>query len=239
MTPESAGAPTPVVLFDLDNTLFDRAGTYRIWATSYCEARGLDAHEVDWLCRADDDGYAPRALLWSRAKERWGLTGSTDQLVAQYHSAFMEHLEPDTAVHRSLRALRDGGWGIGVVTNGHERFQLDKAMALGIAPLVDGFCSSGELGIAKPDPEIFAVALARCAQALPARRAEARWMVGDSAEADVLGAHAFGVRSIWLRRGRSWNHALGAPPTVSVASLDEAVRSILDDLGTEAVPRDA
>ena len=30
------------------------------------------------------------------------------------------------------------------------------------------------------------------------------WLIGDSPEADIGGADALGIPSVWLHRGRSW-----------------------------------
>ena len=68
---------------------------------------------------------------------------------------------------------------------------------------------------------IFALAAEATGQSL----ADA-WMVGDSAEADIVGAHAAGLRSAYLLRGRTWPQTLPAP-TVLATSLTEAVEAAL------------
>ena len=49
------------------------------------------------------------------------------------------------------------------------------------------------------------------------------WMVGDSPEADIGGAAAVGLPSVWLHRGRGWTDARYAPdpspPTALIAAL--------------------
>ena len=59
-------ARVPVALFDLDNTLYDREGTFRRWATAYVDGRADPAGEVEWLCQVDGDGMTDRVEMWTR-----------------------------------------------------------------------------------------------------------------------------------------------------------------------------
>jgi FMN phosphatase YigB (HAD superfamily) len=226
----SAGNSTgavPVALFDLDNTLFDRVATYRVWATYFVQKAGLDPAEVDWLCFFDGDGFTDRGKVWAAAKVRFGLSGTVEELIASYRRDYLDCCRPDIEVHHALATLRDAGWRIGIVTNGPMPQQSDKAVRLGLLPLVDGFCASGELGIEKPDRRIFDEAIRRCATSFPSCEVDAHWMVGDAGMADVAGARAVGLRSIWIHRGRTWNPADGAAPDVTCGSVADAVAKIL------------
>lgn len=51
-------------------------------------------------------------------------------------------------------------------------------------------------------------------------------MVGDTAEADIAGAHALGFVTVWLDRGRAWPNLPFRPDHVA-RSVDEAVDIIL------------
>ena len=198
----------PLALFDLDNTLFDRATTYERWATEFVAVAGLPSNEVEWFIDADRDGYASRSDVWSAARRRYGLAGTVDELVATYRNTYLDCCVPDTRIHESLLALRAAGWRIGIVTNGSVPQQADKATRLGLLPLVDGFCASGELDVEKPDPRIFEETIRRCAQSQPAVGVQALWMVGDAPVADIGGGHSFGLATIWLHRvgvgSRAW-----------------------------------
>jgi putative hydrolase of the HAD superfamily len=52
------------------------------------------------------------------------------------------------------------------------------------------------------------------------------WMVGDSPEADIGGAAAVGLPSVWLHRGRRWSDTRYMP-TRSVDGLIAAVATVL------------
>jgi len=94
----------------------------------------------------------------------------------------------------ALIALRDRGLKLVVVSNWDCSLGsvLDQC---GLAPLLDGSISSAEAGARKPDPAIFgpALELAGC-------EATDALHVGDTAEEDVEGARAAGIRVLLLDR---------------------------------------
>jgi putative hydrolase of the HAD superfamily len=102
---------------------------------------------------------------------------------------------PYPEVGEALRLLRAGGVRLVVVSNWD--VSLHEALAAtGLAPLVDGAISSAEAGAAKPDPTIFARALALAGAGL---RATDAVHVGDEA-ADLDGARAAGIAPVLVRR---------------------------------------
>src|SRR5215217_767861 len=81
-----------------------------------------------------------------------------------------------------------------------------------------GAVASAEVGAAKPDPAIFAHALA-VAGADP----EEAWHAGDSAEADVGGARAAGLVPVFVAR-----HGEPAPPGVAVVPALDGLLSLVE-----------
>jgi putative hydrolase of the HAD superfamily len=75
--------------------------------------------------------------------------------------------------------------------------QADKIAVCGIREHIDTLVVSEEVGVAKPDREIFRVALER----LGAAPGDAV-MIGDSWSADIAGARAAGIRSVWFNPHR-------------------------------------
>lgn len=69
-----------LALFDLDNTLIDRAGAFRQWASKFTADRALGQKEVEWLERVDDDGFAPRNEFFEEVRQRYELAESVDDL---------------------------------------------------------------------------------------------------------------------------------------------------------------
>lgn len=84
---------------------------------------------------------------------------------------------------------------VGIVSNNLLDEQRQKLRDCGLDGYIDALVVSEEVGISKPDPRIFRVALERldC-------EAEQAVMIGDSWGADVVGAAAAGIRAIWFNR---------------------------------------
>jgi putative hydrolase of the HAD superfamily len=212
----------PLALFDLDNTLIDRAGAFRDWVRAFVANRALGGQqEIAWLEGADNDGFAPRGEFFREVRRRYELAESVDDLVTAFQLEFARFVQPPVEETRAaLQALRARGWKLAIVTNGSPSQQA-KIEAAGLAAMVDGWAISEVVGSRKPEPAIFQVAADACSCAL-----KGGWMVGDSARADIGGAVACGLRSIWISRGRAWSGAHYEPDAV-VETVAEGVAHIL------------
>jgi putative hydrolase of the HAD superfamily len=199
--------PTPVALFDLDDTLIDREAAFRRWAVWFCDERGLDGDAVDALCAADGFGYTPRDQMFAMVVDRFALADRIDDLVSAYRAEYLAFFEEEPDVQAALGCLRDAGWRIAVVTNG-PAMQFEKVERAGLGPLVDAVCASEEVGSWKPDRAIFEEALRRVGA--PADHG-AVWMTGDSGPNDIGGARALGFSTVWVHRGRPWAEEAFAP----------------------------
>lgn len=100
---------------------------------------------------------------------------------------------PKTGAAATLRALHEAGVATAVVSNFDRR--LPEILAeLGLAEHLDRVLLPSDVGVAKPDPRIFRVAL----EGLGAP-AEGSLFVGDDAERDFPGARAAGLHTIDVR----------------------------------------
>lgn len=88
---------------------------------------------------------------------------------------------------------------IGIITNGahdeHTDSQLSKVRHLGLSKRIQSLTISGEIGVRKPNIEIFEVACER-ADVLP----EEAIFVGDTVENDIVGANRAGMTSVFINR---------------------------------------
>lgn len=161
-----------LLLLDLDNTLADREGAFLSWARARArEWAPTEPDAVTYLLEQDDDGMCPRREFFSAVSERFGLQHPVDKLVADYRQEFVHAIPPvPEDVIARIRELRADGWSVAIVTNGDAQVQQAKLDHLGLMPLLDACCISGELGISKPDPRIFAMAASRCGEDLAAGR---------------------------------------------------------------------
>jgi putative hydrolase of the HAD superfamily len=99
---------------------------------------------------------------------------------------------PDAAP--AMEAFRAAGLGIVCVSNWD--FELPRVLErIGLIDFLDGVVTSAEVGIRKPDPQIFATALA-----LAGCSPDEAFHVGDGTD-DVAGARAAGINVIRIDRG--------------------------------------
>ena len=112
-----------------------------------------------------------------------------------------------------LRALRGRGLRTAVLSNG-EPSMLDDAMrAAGLLDLLDAVLSVEVLGVFKPDPRVYALAVGRFGLA-------SREMAFVSANAwDAQAAAHAGFRAVWCNRA-------GSPDEYGLAGLAESVREL-------------
>ena len=105
-------------------------------------------------------------------------------------------LAPFADVAPALRGLRERGMRTAILSNGTSAMLAEGVAAAGIGELVDPVLSVDELGVFKPAPEVYRLATSRLG--LPAAA-----IAFVSANGwDVHGAASFGLRSIWVNRGR-------------------------------------
>lgn len=211
----------PLLLCDLDDTLIDRAGAFARWAGDFARRHELPAEVVSWMVDMDNDGFVDRPAYLAAVRERLRLERSVQELVAEYHEVYPTFVEPPPAeTVATMRQLREDGWRVGVVTNGAASQEAKLARA-GLVDCLDGWAISELVGHRKPDPVIFRVAAERCGAGL-----DGAWMIGDHGPADIAGASALGMRSVWLRRGRDWPFR-AYRPTHTADGFAEAVELIL------------
>jgi putative hydrolase of the HAD superfamily len=163
---------------------------------AFCEAEGLDPDAVKMLFREE-----PRALAELRRLERGELTeeefaerfgrllgvsdttGLVDRLFA--------HMAPDEQMVAAVRAARRAGVRTGLISNswGAGRYDRDA-----FPELFDGVVISGEVGLHKPEPEIFRLGAERVG--LPPEEC----VFVDDLNENCAGAEAVGMTAI-LHRG--------------------------------------
>jgi len=188
------------LLFDLDNTLLDRASVFKRYAAEQLVRPGipLDARERVFnnlvACdrinqHLDFRDYA--SIMTARVPE---LRMSAEAFYAEYIPGLLAAIEPETDVCAMLQRL-SADYRIAVVTNGHSDRQRDKLRRTSLdtcfAP--DAILVSAEVGAPKPAPLLFtrALAWAGC-------RADEALFIGDDVERDIGGAAALSIATCWV-----------------------------------------
>jgi len=213
----------PLLLLDLDNTLLDRAGAFRTWAEDFVGAVGAPSSDVDWILDVDADGLTDRWDVAEALRDRYLLRSSAIDLVEALRDGVLRNTRLDPLVACALRIAGDAGWVPVVVSNGTTRQQEAKIRQTGLDRYLADWVISEEAGVSKPNPRIFAIAAERARM-----RLNGAWMVGDSPEADIGGANALGLASVWLHRGRRWSEPRYAPTRTADGPLD-ALAAVFDE----------
>ncbi len=147
--------------------------------------------------------------------------GSTVERVAEWRRTYNPPIgvftSHDPQALESLALVRRSGARAAAISNSNGSAGSVLA-TVGLGPYLDFVVDSGEVGVEKPDPRIFELALARAGVA----PAEAVY-IGDFYSIDVKGATAAGLRAVLLDPGGFW----GARDCAMAPDLLSAVRLAL------------
>ena len=233
------------VLFDLDDTLHDDTLAYQSAAEDVAHEiaaeHGVDAIALKAAYIAQAEGFwkklSPEALaiklahirpqLWGAALETVGLADETiaHRSAHLYNEYRKKYYEVFPGVVELLTELRATGKKLGIVTNGFAETHYEKIALLRIGEYFDALFIADELGMLKPDPQLFAHACTTLGSA-PARTA----MVGDRYDRDVKGAAAAGLFTVYLRVRDEVLPEGCTPPDATCSSILEVSRVLLGNL---------
>lgn len=209
--------PITAILFDLDNTLFNREAAFRGVAEDFygeflaSPAPPARDEAVALMVAWDGDGYSNRREMRERWLAEWPEAGlDFDAFNRWYRQAMDRRSAPDAPVNGFLAELNRAGMPWGIVTNGNGPNQRAKCTSTGLAELARFIIVSEEQGYAKPDPRIYRDAL----NALGLPSPDEVMFVGDNPVTDIAGAGAFGMRTAWVSRGRQFPADLHPPDHV-------------------------
>lgn len=210
------------VIFDLDETLFDRRNTLQVFLADQYDAFRNDLGTVDKLAwievflELDNRGKLSKHELYPKLLARFaGHAEASDQLIADYYRrSTVNAIEMDgmTALLDGLAARRIE---TAIITNGETELQTRTLRALGLWDRVDTILISQKEACRKPDREIFDRACARLRL-----DAASCLFVGDDPVSDVLGAHSAGMSTAWFNRdARTWPDDIASNPGPEIGRL--------------------
>ncbi|OBS10975.1 HAD family hydrolase [Acidihalobacter prosperus] len=199
------------ITFDLDDTLWDcepviaaAEARFHAWLEAHCPALarhydldGLVRHRVDYFQR-----FPALHHDLTRLRKQWLAAlseahGHADDWVEEGFRVFWlarNEVELYREAAELLEGLRDR-YRVGAITNGNA-----DVHHIGVGHYFDFVITAAEAGSAKPSPGIFRQAIE--AAGVPAA---ACLHVGDNPHADVQGARAQGMRTVWVNAaGASW-----------------------------------
>jgi HAD superfamily hydrolase (TIGR01549 family) len=116
--------------------------------------------------------------------------------VATQFAVSQAHWLPEEDARQLLEFLKREGYRLGLISNAIDpqdvRTLLDKG---NFAPYFEVTLISAEVGLRKPHPKIFQIAMDHFNV-----RPDEVVMVGDTLGADILGANNLGIASVWINR---------------------------------------
>lgn len=213
------------IFFDLDETLITRAAAIRAFiADQYRRYRDKlenvsESTFTERFLDIEDNGRIGKHIVYPALVEALGITGvSAETLLEDYRKLYPNFAVTNPGAVETLKALRQAGFKVGLLTNGNEVVQNGKIDVIGIRPLLDAIVISEAVGLKKPDPAIFLLAAERIGEV-----AEACLFVGDNPEVDIVGAAGVKMQTIWFRNGEAWPDGLTPRADLDIDKLAEVL----------------
>lgn len=221
------------IFFDLDHTLWDFERNSALTFEKIFKSHRVPVDLPDFLKvyvptnlqfwkMYREQRISKADLRYQRLKTVFDALGHpvTDELIHSLAASYIDHLStyghlfPNTV--EILDYLRPN-YQLHIITNGFQEIQGKKLRNSGIHGYFGHVVDAEMAGVKKPDPNIFKMALS-LAKASP----ESSLMIGDSLEADILGAKAVGLHVLHF-------NAHGEPPHdhCSMISDLQEIKSIL------------
>ena len=194
------------IFFDVGSTLIDETEAYNHRIRDVIAGTDITFEQFDemriLLARRGLEGN-------SAAIKHFGLTKTP------WHS---EDEVPYEDALQTLSALRERGYRLGIIAN-QKHGTKKRLEAWGLLQYFDVIAASAEIGYAKPDKELFEIALS-----LAGCTAQQSIMVGDRLDNDMIPAKALGMTTVWIKKGLAeyQDSSLGA------GIADHCVKSLSD-----------
>lgn len=214
------------ILFDLDDTIHDRNRTLckfvDLFILKYCDALDYDSKLImkNVFFEIDNKGYKPREEVFKELQDRFPKKCKPDlkELIDFWNAEFPRCAEPIPNVYNVFDYFMDKNIKMGIITNGNTDFQNTKIDKLGFRKYMKTILISEEVGIRKPEPKIFHLALSKIDS-----NNETTLFVGDNPLVDVKGANDSGLVSVWLSQGQAWNEKSYAPQYI-ITDISELMK---------------
>jgi putative hydrolase of the HAD superfamily len=201
------------IFFDLDHTLWDFAKNSKEAISELYERHKLATRGIPSFKRfyetyvTVNDRYwtlyrvgkmskkTLRKIRFQSVLQQFGITDEAFGI--QFGEEYLELSPYKTALfpytHELLKYLTDKGYEMHIITNGFEEVQHIKVKEAKLAPYFKELITSESVQARKPNPLIFEHAFE-----ITGARAEESIMIGDSLEADIVGAKNMGMAQIFF-----------------------------------------
>jgi 2-haloacid dehalogenase len=209
-------------VFDAYGTLFDVHSA----VGKYSERLGDISEQVSRIWRTKQLEYTWLRSLMRKHADFWQVTQDAldyaldvfniidKQLRSDLINAYLE-LECYPEVPDTLIKLKDSGRQIAILSNGSPAMLEAVVKSSGLEDLIQTVLSVEMVGIFKPDPTVYQLAVDR----LGVEAAEIVFMSSNAW--DAVGATAFGLRVAWINRFAQRPERLPFQPDIEIKTLDE------------------
>jgi 2-haloacid dehalogenase len=222
---QGAGAPLQGVraaVFDAYGTLFDVASA----SERAREALGERWQPLAELWRAKQLQYTWLRSLMGRHADFWRVTGDAldfameslgihDDALRSRLMALYGPLGAYPEARPALEALRKAGLRLAILSNGSPRMLAEASAAAGLASLLDAVLSVEAVGIYKPSPAVYRLALDEL------RLWPSEILFVSANGWDACGAKACGLRVAWCNRAGQPPERIPEQPDLEIRSLAE------------------
>ncbi|EOR05499.1 HAD family hydrolase [Acinetobacter genomosp. 15BJ] len=187
------------VIFDLDQTLLDRTTSlirFLTWQVNFFQLISANDREpfIQRFLELDDNGKVWKDRVYENLIQEFSIQGySKEILLASYIHDFNKFSCCFEHVENTIIQLKQQDYLIGLISNGRTPFQEHNFYALGLTEFFSSIIVSEAVGLRKPDPAIF---LLSCQQ-LSVHPQDCVF-VGDNEQADIQGAKAVGMKTIFF-----------------------------------------
>ncbi len=195
----------PVVFFDADDTLFDFEKTKQVALDALFVEAGFPRSEAltatyerinQQLWQELEQGRVAPATLkverFARFCAASGLAGDPEWLSTRYLHHFSQGTDLLPGAEALVRTLH-GQARLALITNGLQAVQRPRFAQSPICECFEIIVVSEEVGIAKPNPEIFRITW----EQMGCPELSGILMVGDSLASDIQGGVNFGIATCW------------------------------------------
>lgn len=195
------------IFFDLDHTLWDFDKNSGLAFNSIFEKNkiAIELEEfleiyspinMDYWKRYRENRVSKQDLRYGRLKDTFDVlkVNVTDEEIDQLSIDYIDHLPNHNHLLEGTVEILEylhPKYKLHIITNGFKEVQHKKMESSGILKYFHTITTSEDVGVKKPDRLIFEAALKNASA-----KVEESIMIGDNFEADILGAHSFGMPAI-------------------------------------------
>lgn len=197
------------IFFDLDHTLWDFDKNSKLAYQRIFEEHRLDLHidhfikiyeplNLEFWRKYRNNEITKEELRYQRLKTAFDACeyAINDDQINLFADLYIQYLADNNHLFEGCIELLTGlseRYHLHCITNGFIEIQDKKLTHSKLKPFFKTVLTAEEAGVKKPDPKIFQMALQRAGATV-----QNSVMVGDSYEADILGAHNVGMKTIYF-----------------------------------------